>query len=590
MSTGRTKGERPHRSEGIRLFGGDDLERFRHLCYELLQYSTKGLLRKDFLPKVSERIKEHSGCDATELWAKEGPDKHFRCSVTGSKKMPFGFILVPCALGEETSPPPDDARELGIERLCCDVINGEVDDLRPHVTEGGSFWTGDTPSATDDESTERTSSHRTLHLPAPYKDIAIIPIRLDEECIGLLVLRSRKKNFFSVDDIRFYEDISAVFGVALSHQYAQIELRERIKEITCLYGIARVVAKPEASFDEIIQGIVGLLPPAWLYPEITCARVELNGRSYVTQRFRKSRYRQVSDIVVGNEKIGFVEVSYLEKRLTLDEGPFLAEERSLIDSVAREVSIFYERARAEEERASLQGQLRHADRLATIGQLAAGVAHELNEPLANILGFAQLAKKSPDLPAQVVQDLKNIESASLNAREIIKKLMTFARQFPPQKTLVNLNDVIDDGLYFFEARCVKAGIQLVRRLAADLPKITVDPGQINQVLVNLVVNAIHAMPEGGTLTVETWATKEDVRLRVEDTGAGMAEEVSDKIFLPFFTTKDIDEGTGLGLAVVHGIVTSHGGRIVVETKPGKGTHFVIYLPLTKPRKAGEKQV
>jgi signal transduction histidine kinase len=546
-------------------------------------------LRKDFLPKVSERIKEHSGCDATELWVKEGPEKHFRCSVTGSKKMPFGFILVPCALGEETALPPDDASELGIERVCCGVIKGAVDDLRPHVTERSSFWIGDTSKALDVEnSVERPSPSRSLHLPGPYKDIAIIAIRLDEACIGLLQLKSRMKNFFSVHDIRFYEDISTVLGVALSHQYAQIELRERIKEITCLYGIARVVAQPEASFDEIIQGIVELLPPAWLYPEITCARIQLNGQSYVTQGFRESRCRQVSDIVVNNEKVGFVEVVYLEKRLTLDEGPFLAEERSLIDSVAREVAIFYERAKAEDEKASLEDQLRHADRLATIGQLAAGVAHELNEPLGNILGFAQLAKKSPDLPPQVAQDLKNIESASLTAREIIKKLMTFARQLPPKRMLVNLNDVVNDGLYFFEARCVKAGVQLVRRLAADLTKITVDPGQINQVLVNLVVNAIQAMPQGGTLTVETWATDEDVCLRGEDTGAGMTEEVTDKIFLPFFTTKDIDEGTGLGLAVVHGIVTSHGGKIVIKTEPGEGTQFQIHLPLTRPRRAGEK--
>jgi signal transduction histidine kinase len=568
----------------------DDLERFRKLCYELLQYSAKGLLRKDFLPQVSERIKQHSGCDAVELWVKEGSDKHFRCSVTESKKMPFGFILVPCALGEETSLPPGDAGELGIERVCCDVIKGAVGDLRPHVTERGSFWISDTSKALDaDKSAERTSPSRSLHLPGSYKDIAMIPIQLDEACIGLLQLKSRKKNFFFVHDISFYEDISAVLGVALSHQYAQIELRERIKEITCLYGMARVMAQPEASFAEIIQDIVKLLPPAWLYPGITRARIVLHGHSYATEGYRESRYRQVSDIVVDNERVGFVEVVYLEKRLAMDEGPFLAEERSLIDNVAREVAIFCERASADEEKASLQDQLRHADRLATIGQLAAGVAHELNEPLGNILGFAQLASKSPDLPAQVAQDLKNIESASLNAREIIKKLMTFARQLPPKKMRVNLNDIVNDGIYFFEARCMKAGIRLIRRLAADLPEITVDAAQINQVLVNLVVNAIHAMPEGGTLTVETRAIDESVCLRVEDTGTGMTEEQTDQIFLPFFTTKDIHEGTGLGLAVVHGIVTSHGGKIVVETKVGKGTRFLIHLPLKKPEGLGKKQ-
>jgi signal transduction histidine kinase len=548
----------------MRHEGSAGQEPFHHLCYELLQYSTKGLLRKDFLPQVSEMIKAHAGCDAVDLWVKEGPRKHFRCSITGSKRMPFGFILVPCPLGEATGPPPQEATGLDFESVCCDIVSGSVDELSDQMTDGGSYW----------------ARKPALQVPAPFKDIAIIPVRLEEECIGLLILKSRKKAFFTAESVRFYEDVSAVLGIALSHQYAKVELRERIKEITCLYGIARVVARPDASFDEIIQGIVQLLPPAWLYPEITCARITLNGRSYETEGFRETPYRQTAGIVVKGERVGSVDVVYLEERLTLDEGPFLSEERSLIDSVAREVAIFHERARAEEEKASLQDQLRHADRLATIGQLAAGVAHELNEPLGNILGFAQLARKSPGLPDLVARDLENIESASLNAREIIKKLMAFARQVPPQKKRVNLNKVVEAALYFFEARSAKSDIRLVRRLAENLPGTTIDPGQITQVLVNLVVNAIQALDRGGTLTVGTGATDEEIFISVGDTGSGMDGEIADKIFLPFFTTKDVDEGTGLGLAVVHGIVTSHGGRIDVETELGKGSTFRVWLPRT----------
>ena len=563
----------------------DDVERFRHLAQELLKYSTQGLLRKDFLPKVSARIMEFSGSDATELWVKEDPHKHFRCSVSGTKQMPFGFILVPCQLGEETAPRPDDRNELGLERICCDVIKGSIDPSNPCITERGSFWTDAASEAMGlNETVQQSVSSPAVSLPEPFKSIALIPIRLEDECIGLLQLKSRKSDFFSIHDLIFYEDISGVLGVALSHQYAQIELRERIKEITCLYGIARVVAQ-QASMDEIIQGIVNLLPPAWLYPEIACARIVLNGNSYATDNYRATLYRQVSDVTVSHVKVGFVEVAYLKRKLTLDEGPFLAEERSLIDSVAREVAIFYQRIKTEEEKASLQEQLRHADRLATIGELAAGVAHELNEPLGNILGFAQLAKKTEDLPAQVEKDLASIETASLHAREIIRKLMTFARQLPPKKSAVNLNDVVSEGLYFFEARCVKAGIQLFYRLAENLPEITIDPSQMNQVLVNLVVNAIQAMPEGGTLTVETRAVEGWICLGVEDTGIGMSEELKRQIFLPFFTTKDINEGTGLGLALVHGIVTSHNGKITVETTQGKGTRFLIRLPLKHPQPA-----
>jgi two-component system NtrC family sensor kinase len=472
--------------------------------------------------------------------------------------MPFGFILVPCPLGEALSRTAEGGAEPALEELCADVINGSIRESDFQATSNGSYWLGNATGF--------------------YGSLALIPIRLKGECIGLLQLKSRGKERFSAEEVAFWEDISAILGVALSYQFAQVELGERIKELTCLFGIARVAAQPELSLDESIREIVELLPPAWLYPEIACARIELAGRSYATEAFRPSPYRQVADIVVDGERIGFVEVAYLERRLTLDEGPFLTEERSLIDNVARKVAALYERTRAERERASLQEQLRHADRLATIGQLAAGVAHEINEPLGNILGFSQLARKGGDLPQQAQKDLKSIESAALHAREIIRKLMAFARQLPPKKVAANLNEIVTEGLLFLESRCTKAGIRLVRRLAADLPEITLDPDQLNQVLVNLVVNAIQAMPAGGTLTIETSVTDEGVCLGVADTGAGMSEELREQIFLPFFSTKDVDEGTGLGLAVVHGIVTAHKGHVTVETAEGRGSRFIVHLP------------
>jgi two-component system NtrC family sensor kinase len=257
----------------------------------------------------------------------------------------------------------------------------------------------------------------------------------------------------------------------------------------------------------------------------------------------------------------------------------------LIDTIAREIALIIERRQAEYEKTKLQNQLMHADRLATIGQLAAGVAHELNEPLGNILGFAQLINKSAKLPQETIQDIEKIVNASLHAREIVKKLMIFAHQMPPHKTQVDLNQVVEEGLYFFESRCVKEGIELIRSLLPDLPKITADPGQLHQVLVNLVVNALQAMPKGGKLTVQTLADQDSVSLIVEDTGIGMNNEVMKQIFDPFFTTKDVGEGTGLGLSVVHGIVTSHRGTIKVESKVGRGSRFKIQLPISRPQEA-----
>ncbi len=363
---------------------------------------------------------------------------------------------------------------------------------------------------------------------------------------------------------------------------AKAALTERVKELTCLYGIAQVAGQPGLSLEEIIQHIVELLPPAWQYPEIAFARIILDGISYTTKGFRDCRQKQTAEITAGGVLRGVVELIYVEDKPELDEGPFLKEERNLIDAVARQVALVIERKQAEEDKLKLHNQLLHADRLATIGMLAAGVAHELNEPLGNILGFAQLAKKCPDIPASAEQDIGKIEAASLLAREIIQKLLVFARQAPPQKTQVNLNQIVKEGLYFFEARCAKEGIELVQLLSADLPEIIADPGQLNQLLVNLVVNALQSMPGAGKITVQTQFCDHNVLLSVEDTGTGMSKDVLDKIFVPFFTTKDVGHGTGLGLPVVYGIVTAHGGSINVKSEPGCGTRFEIQLPVAEP--------
>ncbi|OGP59072.1 MAG: hypothetical protein A2162_03000 [Deltaproteobacteria bacterium RBG_13_52_11b] len=368
----------------------------------------------------------------------------------------------------------------------------------------------------------------------------------------------------------------------MAHRHAQVDLRERVKELTCLYRIARVVTKPGISLEEILCGIVELLPSAWLYPEIAFARIILDGRSYTVPDFKEGVHRQTADIIVNGETRGRVEVIYSEEKPEFDEGPFYAEERNLIDTVAREVATIVKRKEAENEQSRLQEQLRHADRLATIGQLAASMAHELNEPLSNILGFGQLARKCAGVPVQAEQDIEKILSATLNAREVIRKILIFARQMPQQKRRVHLNQVVEECLSFLESRFAKEGVHVARLLSPELPEVFADPTQLNQVLVNMIINAVQAMPQGGRLTVQTLPGKDHLSLIIEDTGIGMTEEVLKQIFTPFFTTKDVGQGTGLGLAVVHGIITSHGGSIDVKSNVGSGSRFEIRFPVPHP--------
>ncbi|OPY72715.1 MAG: Sensor protein ZraS [Syntrophorhabdus sp. PtaU1.Bin050] len=368
------------------------------------------------------------------------------------------------------------------------------------------------------------------------------------------------------------------------NEHAQSDLLERIKELSCLYGIARLAAETSLSIAMVLDGIVEVLPAAWLYPDVACARIVLDKCSYLTSNYtRRIKHRQQAPIVIDGKKRGYVEVAYPQEKPGRDEGPFLKEERALLDTVAKEVAAIIMRREAEQDKVKLEEQLRHADRLATIGQLAAGVAHELNEPLGHILGFAQLVQKCPDLPMQARADVDRILSTSLYAREIVKKLLMFSRQISPQKTRVNLNHLVQNGLNLLEFRCASDGIAVHCFLSSDLPEIDADPSQLTQVFVNLIVNAIQAMPYGGTLTIRTFRERGKVSLAIEDTGVGMDEEVLQKIFTPFFTTKDVGLGTGLGLPVAHGIIAAHGGSIKIESKVGKGTTCRIQLPTKQNR-------
>lgn len=361
------------------------------------------------------------------------------------------------------------------------------------------------------------------------------------------------------------------------------ELLEKIRVLTCRYLVAQTAVDNSHGLDTKLKTIVDLIPQAFAHPEKIAASICLDEKYYRTPGFESSRQRSSEKIVVKGDVRGRIEIGRATKHGSA-KGPYSSEETKLIQSAARKIAYMLERQEAREKEEILEEQLRHADRLVTIGQLAAGIAHELNNPLGDILGFAQLASNYPDLPEEVYQDLVKIVKSALYAREVIKKVLFFSRQTHPQEAETNLNRLIEEWMDFFEFRCAQNNIDIVLKMDAMLPAVTGDPAQLNQVLINLVVNAIHAMPEGGILTIRTGLKQNSVAMTVADTGLGIDDAIKDKIFLPFFTTKDVDQGTGLGLSVVYGIVNEHGGTINVESRVGVGSTFEIELPIQPMRR------
>ncbi len=367
------------------------------------------------------------------------------------------------------------------------------------------------------------------------------------------------------------------------------KLRERVKELTCLYGIAQIASNPAFSCENKLADIVKLLPPAWQYHGRACARIIIDGHVFQTTGFCDGAHRQTATIRVAGRNRGTVEIHYRDDRGLLQKNPFLLEEKNLIDNIAGQIALMIEHEEIRKTKAELRKQLIKADRLAAIGELAAGVAHELNEPLNTILGFSQLTQKTLDLPVQTRNDLEKIAEAALHARSIIQELLIFARQGKPGNAGVNINRIITDELHLFESLCSKSGVELRRIVDPALPEITANKSQIRQVISNLIVNALQAMPDGGILTLKTSFDAASVYLRVDDTGVGMSDKVKENIFLPFFTTKDVDQGTGLGLSVVHGIVSSHGGEINVKSEKNRGSCFCVTFP-RRLKKASKEEL
>jgi signal transduction histidine kinase len=311
----------------------------------------------------------------------------------------------------------------------------------------------------------------------------------------------------------------------------------------------------------------------------TVALILLGTRKWVIQPIAKLM-DGIKNLAQGN----------LDQQIDLKRGDELSELAQAFNQMAVDLKKAQERIiREGETRLELERDLRQSEKLATIGQLASGLAHEIGTPLNIISGRAELIKKRSEDKEAMQKNLDIIVSQTERITKIIQQLLGFARKKRPERMDLNISALLETALDLLDHQIQNHRVRVVKDWRDDLPSVIGDPDQLQQVFLNLILNAIQSMPEGGTLHLTASSKKISkevleqgsrpyLEVCVEDTGMGMEKEVLQNIFNPFFTTKDT--GTGLGLMVTYGIIQDHEGWIDVVSEPGKGSVFKVYLPLS----------
>jgi len=501
----------------------------------------------------------------------------------------------------------------------------------------------------------------TMDTASPNKSLLTAPLLIDRDCIGTLSLNSNQTDAFSADDERLLTTLAAQAAIAVRNARLHQEVRRRVEELIFLNRVGRAITSSldleqvlttvmeetvlvlgteagstslldEESSELVFEAAVGprseemkglRLPlgqgiAGWVAREgqrLLVPDVKEDPRFYpgidgVTGFATRSLL--AVPLKVKGKVIGVIEA------VNKTEGYFSQADVALVSSMAQSAAIAIDNARLYkdlqdrmEELKRTQAQLIQSAKLAALGELAAGVAHEINNPLASIVGFARLLLQEVDDDDPMKEDLQIIDQEAARTRAIVRALLDFARQRKPQLEPADVNDIVRTTMTLIRHQAKGARVTIKESYDETLPPVSLDADQIKQVFLNMMTNAIQAMPQGGELKVVTayrprvqspepassrahrgvegrspeLAEGMDgadwVAVEFHDTGAGISAEDLPRIFDPFFTTKEVGQGMGLGLSISYGIVESHGGKIEVESEVGQGSTFTVMLPVTE---------
>jgi signal transduction histidine kinase len=358
---------------------------------------------------------------------------------------------------------------------------------------------------------------------------------------------------------------------------AELALKERIKELTCLYEVSSIIVQSNSELlEDTLVAIAGSLKKAFKFCELTEIAIETGEINIAINKNGEAKVAITSAILSFNKVNGSIKAYLPSDKFSKKD--FLFEEQQLLDSIASKIGNLLERLELKKNEISLKRQMERADRLGILGEITAGIAHELNTPLANILGFAELLQDNLKKDSKATVDLEKIIQNAIFSREVVKKLMFFACEMPQEMQKVNIVPSIKNAINLLDATFRKEQVKYIVKIEEEELWLRADTIQLTQIIFNLTINAIYFSPKNGLVTIEIFQNKTHIILKISDEGTGLSETSLEKIFQPFYTTKATGDGSGLGLSVVHGIIMSHGGTIIAENNLSKGATFTVSLP------------
>ena len=560
-------------------------ENRREMLREVLQILNESGDLKESIRRILAVIKTRLDVDAVGLRLEVGED--FPYFVQDG--FPNEFLMAEntlvhrdvngCACRDKTG-------KACLDCACGVVLSGKTDRSNPFFSQGGSFWTNDLSADPDlPERLALWTYPRNSCLREGYVSMVLVPTRANDRIVGLLQLNDRRKNRFVLETIELLEGIAAHIGAALVRKWGEKALQE---------SEARFKALHDASFGGIAIHDKGLILDCNRgLSEMTGYSIEeLIGTDGVRLFAEQSRAMVRTNVEMGREK----PYEAVGLRKNGEEYPLRVEARNIPyrgrKVRAVELRDITDQKQAEAKQKGLETQLAMAQKMESVGRLAGGVAHDFNNMLQATLGYTELALEQVPPGQPLHEDLEAIRNAAQHSAQLTQQLLAFARRQTVAPKVVDLNAAIETMLKILR-RLIGEDVDLDWRPGADIWMIKIDPVQIDQILANLCVNARDAISGIGRIVIETGVASfgdEDcadrpelvpgdyVVLAVSDTGCGMDAETRSHIFEPFFSTKEQGKGTGLGLATVYGAVKQNRGFITVQSEPGHGTTFRIYLP------------